>query len=130
VVEKKEAFMKFTLLLFILYRKLKKAARKNAEFQEYIKNEKTRILIKTADGKRGRLFIFDQGRISSLTGDQPQFDAAMVWSDADTAFEIMASEDLNKSMEALYAGKLNFEGDNQQALWFTGATTFLTKKKK
>jgi hypothetical protein len=32
-------------------------------------------------------------------------------------------------MEALYEGKLNFEGDNQQALWFTGATTFLTKKK-
>jgi hypothetical protein len=53
----------------------------------------------------------------------------MVWSDADTAFKVMASEDLNKSMEALFEGKLVFEGDDKQALWFTGATTFLTQKK-
>jgi hypothetical protein len=122
--------MKFTLLLFILYLKLKKASKKNPEFKEYIKKEKTKVLIKTADGKRGRLFIFDKGEISSLTGDQKQFDVAMVWSDADTAFKIMASEDLNKSMDALFEGKLVFEGDDKQALWFTGATTFLTEKKK
>jgi DNA-binding SARP family transcriptional activator len=121
--------MKFTLLLFILYRKLKKASKKNPEFKEYIKKEKTRVLIKTADGKRGRLFIFDNGEISSLTGDQKQFDVAMIWSDADTAFKIMASEDLDKSMEALFEGKLVFEGDDKQALWFTGATTFLKRKK-
>jgi DNA-binding SARP family transcriptional activator len=122
--------MKFTLLLFILYLKLKRASKKNPEFKEYIKKEKTKVLIKTADGKRGRLFIFDNGEISSLTGDQKQFDVAMVWSDADTAFKIMASEDLNKSMDALFEGKLVFEGDDKQALWFTGATTFLTEKKK
>jgi len=122
--------MKFTFLLFILYLKLKKAAKKNPEFQEYIKKEKTMVLIKTADGKRGRLFIFDNGKFSSLPGgDQKQFDVAMVWQDADTAFKVMASEDLDKSMEALFEGKLVFEGDDKQALWFTGATTFLTQKK-
>ena len=121
--------MKFTFLLFVLYFKLKRAAKKNPEFQEYIKKEKTRVLIKTADGKRGRLFIFDNGKFSSLAGDQKQFDVAMVWQDADTAFKIMASEDLNKSMDALFEGKLVFEGDDKQALWFTGATTFLTGKK-
>jgi hypothetical protein len=52
----------------------------------------------------------------------------MVWSDADTAFKVMSSKDLNKSMEALYEGKLRFEGDANQALWFTGATTFLSEK--
>jgi len=122
--------MKFTLLLFILYRKLKKASEKNPEFKEYIKKEKTKVLIKTADGKRGLLFIFDNGKFSSVPGgDQKQFDVAMIWKDADTAFKIMASEDLNKSMEALFEGKLVFEGDDKQALWFTGATTFLTGKK-
>jgi len=122
--------MKFALLLFILYRKLKKAAKKNPEFKEFIKNEKTKVLIKTADGKRARLFIFDNGEITSRTGDQEQFDVALIWSDADTAFKIMASEDLNQSMEALYEGKLRFEGNDQQALWFTGATTFLSEKKR
>lgn len=122
--------MKFTLLLFILYLKLKKAAKKDPEFQEYIKKEKTKVLIKTADSKRGRMFIFDNGKFSSVPGgDQKGFDVAMVWKDADTAFKIMASEDLDKSMEALFEGKLVFEGDDKQALWFTGATTFLTGKK-
>ena len=123
--------MKFTFLLFILYLKLKKVAKKNPEFQEFIKKEKTRVLIKTADGKRGRMFIFDNGKFSSLPGgDQKQFDVAMIWQDADTAFKVMASEDLDKSMEAAYDGRLVFEGDANQALWFTGATTFLTQKKK
>ena len=75
--------MKFTFLLFILYLKLKKAAKKDPEFQEYIKKEKTKVLIKTADGKRGRMFIFDNGKFSSVPGgDQKQFDVAMIWKDA------------------------------------------------
>jgi len=122
--------MKFTLLLFILYLKLKKASQKNPEFREYIKNEKTRVLIKTANGKRARLYIFDKGEISTKTGDQKEFDVALIWSDAGTAFKVMAAQDLNQSMEALYEGKLRFEGNDQQALWFTGATTFLSEKKR
>jgi hypothetical protein len=123
--------MKFTFLLFILYLKLKKASKKNPEFQEYIKKEKTKVLIKTADGKRGRMFIFDNGKFSSVPGgDQKEFDVALVWKDADTAFKVMASEDLNESMEASYDGRVVFEGDTLQALWFTGATTFITGKKK
>jgi DNA-binding SARP family transcriptional activator len=120
--------MKFTLLLFFLYRKLKKASKNNSSFKEFIKNEKVKVLIKTADGKRARLYIFDNGEISSLKGDQKQCDVAMVWLDADTAFKVMSSKDLNKSMEALYEGKLRFEGDANQALWFTGAATFLSEK--
>jgi len=121
--------MKFTLLLFVLYRKLKKASKKNTEFKEYIKNEKVKVLIKTADGKRARLYIFNSGEISSLKGDRKPFDVALVWSDAGTAFKVMSSQDLNKSMDALYEGKLRFEGDADQALWFTGATTFLSGNK-
>jgi hypothetical protein len=123
--------MKFTFLLFILYLKLKKAAKKDPEFQEYIKKEKTKVLIKTADGKRGRMFIFDNGKFSSVPGaDQKGFDVAMVWKDANTAFKVMASEDLNESSEAAYDGRVVFEGDANQALWFTGATTFIMGKKK
>jgi hypothetical protein len=88
--------MKFTFLLFILYLKLKKAAKKDPAFQQYIKKEKTKVLIKTADGKRGRMFIFDSGKFSSVPGgNQKGFDVAMVWKDADTAFKVMAAEDLN-----------------------------------
>ncbi len=71
--------MKFTFLLFILYLKLKKAAKKDPEFQEYIKKEKTKVLIKTADGKRGRMFIFDNGKFSSVPGGD-QKDLTWLWS--------------------------------------------------
>lgn len=122
--------MKLTFLLYILYLKLKKAAKKDPEFQDYIKNERTKVLIRTADGKRGRLFVFDKGHFSSVSGaDHTGFDVAMVWKDANTAFKVMAAEDLDASNEAAFDGRVVFEGDAAQALWFTGATTFITKKK-
>ncbi|MCJ7686478.1 MAG: hypothetical protein MUO68_19530 [Desulfobacteraceae bacterium] len=46
--------MKLSLLLFILYLKLKKASRNNADFINYISTMSVKILIKTADGKWGR----------------------------------------------------------------------------
>ncbi len=40
--------MKLSLLLLILYQKLKKASRNNADFISYISTMSVRILIKTA----------------------------------------------------------------------------------
>ena len=63
-----EMLMKLRLLLFILYQKLKKAAKKNAAYRSFLGNMQVKIMIKTADGKHGRLFIFDRGKLSTLTG--------------------------------------------------------------
>ena len=54
--------MKFSLLLLVLYQKLKKASKKNVALR-------AKILIKTAGGSRGRLFVFDKGKIAEqITG--------------------------------------------------------------
>jgi hypothetical protein len=111
--------MKFTLLLFVLYRKLKKASKNNDAFKKYISTMSMKILIKTADGKRGRLFIFDKGGISSLKGDQPGFDVALVWSDAATAFKVMSSGSDEESFKAAAEGKLKIQGMAYFAQWFT-----------
>jgi hypothetical protein len=63
--------MKLRLLLFILYQKLKKAAKKNAAYRSFLGNMQVKIMIKTADGKHGRLFIFDRGKLSTLKGGCP-----------------------------------------------------------
>jgi hypothetical protein len=112
--------MKFSLLLLILYQKLKRASKKNAAFKSYISTMKANILIKTADGRRGRLFVFDRGKISSLAGGgHTNFDVALVWSDARTAFKVMASGSDEESFKAAAQGRLKVEGMAVFAQWFT-----------
>ena len=112
--------MKFSLLLLILYQKLKRASKKNAAFKSYISTMKANILIKTADGRCGRLFVFDRGKISSLAGgNHANFDVALVWSDAKTAFKVMASGSDEASFRAAAEGKLKVEGMAVFAQWFT-----------
>lgn len=75
--------MRFTLLLFILHQILKRASKKNIAFRNHIGSiHQVKIMIKTADGKRGRLFIFDQGKVLIRRGARHLYDAAIVWADA------------------------------------------------
>src|SRR5512137_60080 len=85
----REVAMKFTLLLFVLAQKLKAAAKKNTAYQKHLGIMQLRVLIKTSDGKMGRLFIFDKGTFSSLSGAHHPSDVALIWADAGTAFRVM-----------------------------------------
>jgi hypothetical protein len=112
--------MRFSLLLLILSFKLRKASKSHPVFKRYISTMQARILIKTADGRRGRLFIFDQGNLSSLKGGNHQtFDVALVWADPSTAYKVMASGSDEASFKAAAAGKLKVEGVAYYAQWFT-----------
>lgn len=118
--------MKFSLLLWILYQKLKKASKKNRAFMNYVSTMRAKILIKTADARRGRLFIFDRGRVSSLSGGKHQeFDVALIWSDPATAFRVMASGSDEESFKAAAQGKLKVEGTAYYAQWFTGGVKLI-----
>jgi hypothetical protein len=112
--------MRFSMLLLILSLKLRKAARSHPTFKRYISTMQARILIKTADGRRGRLFIFDQGNLSSLKGGRHQtFDVALVWAEPSTAYKVMVSGSDEESFKAAAAGKLKVEGIAYYAQWFT-----------
>jgi len=113
--------MRLSLLLFILSLKLKDAARRNQAFRKYIGNIKLRILIKTRDGKWGRLFVFDKGRVSSLKGAGHPCDAALAWSDSGTAFKVMLKGTDEASFKAAAAGKLTVEGMSYYIQWFNDA---------
>lgn len=119
--------MKFSLLLFILYRKLKKASKTNAAFKSYIRTVQLKILIKTADGKRGRLFVFDRGTLTSRTGGNYAADAALVWSDGNTAFRVMASGSDAESFNAAAQGKMRVEGMAYFIQWFTDGIKLVMK---
>lgn len=110
--------MRFTLLLWILDLVLRFASRFHGAFKRYIAKAHARILIKTADGRRGRIFVFDRGRFRSTPGDHRDFDAAMVWRDAATGFRVMTSQRPDAAFNAAADGKLRVEGMGVYAQWF------------
>jgi len=109
--------MHFSLLLFVLAQILRLAALFNARFKRYIAKARVRIMIKTADDLRARLFIFDRGKVASLPGARHDFDAALVWQDAATGFSVMTSKAPDASFNAAADGKLRVEGMSVYAQW-------------
>jgi len=109
--------MKFSILLFALGQILKAASFVNKAFKKYISKTRAKILIKTEDGQRARLYIFDKGKVSSLAGDQAGYDAALVWKDAATGFSVMTSKNSDASFNAAAEGKLKVLGMSVYAQW-------------
>lgn len=121
--------MKFTLLLFILALKLKAAAKKNTAYRKHLGIMQIRVLIKTADDKRGRLFIFDRGAFSSVSGTHHHCDTALVWADAGTAFRVMTSKTGDAdTFRAAAAGKVRVDGMVPYLQWFTDGVKLVVGK--
>ncbi len=110
--------MRFSLLLLALSWILRHAAKRNQAFQKYISNANVNILIKTADGGIARLFNFEKGNISSVSGDCEDFDVALVWKDAKTGFSVMTNKSKDASFNAAAEGNLRVEGMSVYAQWF------------
>jgi hypothetical protein len=111
--------MRFTMLLFALSQILKWASKIRPAYRNYLGTiHDVKIMIKTADGKRGRLFIFDHGTVRSKGGANQPYDAAIVWSDAKTGFKVMASQSDAEQFKAAAEGKLKLDGMAFFAQWF------------
>jgi len=117
--------MKLSFLLYVLYLKLARAARTSKSFQRYIGIVQLKILIRTADGKWGRLFIFDKGKVTSRAGANHQADAALVWSDPNTAFKVMIKGSEEATFLAAASGKLKVEGMAYFIQWFNDAVKII-----
>ena len=117
--------MKLSLLLFLLAVKLKMAAKTNRAFKNYIGTIELKILIKTANNRWGRLFVFDKGRVSSISGANHHCDAALVWSDPGTAFNVMLKGTEEASFNAAAQGKLKVEGMSYYIQWFNDAVKII-----
>lgn len=117
--------MKLSVLLFLLSLKLRMASRTNRVFQGYIGTIQLKILIKTADNRRGRLFVFDRGSVTSVPGAGHAFDAALVWKDAGTAFRVMLEGTDEASFKAAAEGKLRVEGMAYYIQWFNDAVKII-----
>ena len=116
--------MGFSLLLTILALKFKKASKTSGDFKKFLMGHECRVVIKTKDGTRGKRFIFKGGTFSS---DRvlDEYDAAMVWSDAKTAFKgLKAGEEGIK--RALQNHLVGIDGEIHSFTWFGAAIKFVT----
>ena len=114
--------MKFSMLLYVLGKKLKKGSKKNEEMIKKIAEKNYTIQIKTADDKIGRYYTFDSGKVLSKRGLHGSPSVSLIWSDASTGFSVLASGSGKASMKALQDGKLKLDGDAALALHFTEIT--------
>ena len=114
--------MRLTVLLFVLGQILKIASLGSKKFRRYIRKTDVRILIRTESGEPARLFQFSKGKVSSLAGNYNDFDAALTFKDAATAFRVLTSNKKDASFNAAADGKLKVEGVGFYAQWFEDAT--------
>jgi hypothetical protein len=120
--------MKFKLLLFILAKKLKAAAKSNPEYKKHLGLMQLKVLIKTANGKIGRLFIFDRGAFSSVSSTDAQADVALIWADAVTAFRVMTSKNSDAdTFQAAAEEKVRIAGMVPFLQWFTDGVQLAMK---
>jgi len=115
--------MRFLLLLAILTSKFKKASATNQNFRKFLMGHECKVVIKTNDNKKGKRFIFKDGKFST-DNVLDQFDAAMVWADAKTAFFAMKKGEPGV-MEAVQNHQVAIEGKLHSFTWFGAVMNFV-----
>jgi len=113
--------MRLKILLFGLYWLLWFSSKTNTSFKKFISKSRVRLMIRTEDGQYARLFVFDQGKVTTAVGPDHPFDAALVWKDAKTGFSVMLKQNMEAFFYAAADGKLKIEGMPVYAQWFDTA---------
>lgn len=122
--------MRFSMLLFGLMLKMRRKAKRSPGFREKLKERDYTLVIRTEDGKRGRVFEFRGGSLFSRRGDDGNADVSLVWRDAATGFKVMAGGGTKAFVAALQDGSLKILGDGNLAPVFIGAVKETLKKPK
>ena len=122
VCAKEEEFMEFSELLSLLVSIFEGAARTNDDFKKFLMGHECSIVIKTKDGKRGKRFIFKGGNFSA-DDVLDDYDAAMIWSDEETAFNGLKDGDAGIK-HALSNHFVCIDGKVHDFTWFGAVLKF------
>ena len=117
--------MKFFVLLFGLSQVLMIASVVNKPFKKHIQKSNIKLLIKTRDNSRGRLFLFNRGKVRSVSGAHHSFDVALVFKDPGTGFSVMTDRRKDAVFNAAARGDMHLEGMSVWAMWFEEATNLI-----
>ncbi len=122
--------LKFRLLLWALSLLMKKAAKKNPNFQQQIAGKDIGFQIQTADASIVRQFVIANERVKSRAKALAEPAFTIAFKDQDTGVRIMTSKDKNAFMKAIQEKDIQVTGDLSLFMWFQGAMKHLKTKKK
>ena len=111
--------MKLNAILLGLAMMFKYAALKSAEFRKRIEGKNLKVQLKTKDGRFGRLYIFENGKVSSKAGVHSEADFALVFKTAKIAARLLTPP-INQleQIEAIKNFLIHPEGDDADGVWF------------
>jgi len=111
--------MKFYLVLLGLSVLLKVTAIRHASFRSRLKEKNLIAQIKIADDSRGRIFIFQNGKVTSRPGIHRDPDVCMAFKDENIATQLlMPPVDYQQQIDAQKEFNLTMSGSDENTYWF------------
>lgn len=116
---------KFRMLLWVLSKLMKKAAKKNPKFREQLAGQDMAFQLQTDDGKAVRQFVVKDESISTKgkAHSNPAF--TISFKDAHTGLKVLTSKDRNAFMRGIQEKDIKISGDLSKVMWFQGISKYL-----
>lgn len=118
---KKEVEMKLSFLMAVLFRIFQVSAFISPPFRRKVREKEVRLVMKSADNKVSRTFLFERGKIRSKRGEIPDSGCRLIWKRPGVGAKIMVeiASGRPKAIEgAIIRGHLMLEGDAVSIKWF------------
>ncbi len=122
--------MKFKILLWFLGRLLKKASKKNPDFQKKIQDKNVVIQFQTKDKRIAKHYVFANNQVKSITGQHENSNLTLSFFDANYAFELLKKPKMNLFMQGIQEQKISISGDMSLVMWFMSLTKLIMPEKK
>jgi len=117
--------IKFHLLLWLMGRMMKKAAKTKPEFSKQLEGQDFVFQIQTEDKKTVRHFVVKDGKIRSKGKAHPAPAFTISFVTAHKGLKIMTAKDRNAFMRGIQEKDILLSGDLTKLMWFQGITKHL-----
>lgn len=121
--------MKFRALLWLMAIMYRRAARSNIKMKSYLIDVDKSILITTAQGKPGRLFVFKDQQVASKKSQTSDAGMTIRFTSPAVGFNTLWSmatgKDKNAFMKAIQEKQVVVEGDMMMLMWFQKSVKYI-----
>lgn len=122
--------MKLSIIMYGYYLLFRYTAWKKEAFRQKLKERDLLLVMRAKDKDVARTFKFDQGQVSSTSGDRSDAQCRLVWITEQEGASVMldiAKGNPKALMKSVMDGKLLLEGDAMAVSWYMATVSMLGK---
>lgn len=122
--------MKLSIIMYGYYLLFRYTAWKKEAFRQKLKERDLLLVMRAKDKDVARTFKFDQGQVSSTSGDRSDAQCRLVWITEQEGARVMldiAKGNPKALMKSVMDGKLLLEGDAMAVSWYMATVSMLGK---